>query len=207
MAKAPTESVNLTKSKVRLALPSDEPELLRLFKMMHAEGGMRPLDIDCVRETFAKAFDRKGGIISVIGAPGHIRAFQYLMLTRWYYTREEHLEELWNWVHPDHRNSDYSKLLIENAKKCSDDLSTHRGQKVPLLMGVLTNKRMAAKVRLYRQRFGYPAGAFFVHNPTWVSQPEVTAEDFWRTPDLRLAKALRRRITQAEIKEKRRLGA
>lgn len=176
-----------TESKVRLAQPSDEPELLQLFRMMHAEGGMRPLDIDCVRETFARAFDRKGGILSVIGSPGHIRAMQYLLITRMYYTRENHLEELWNWVHPEHRHSDYSKLMIDHAKSCSDQLSASMGDKVPLIMGVLTNQRMAAKVRLYRKFFGVPVGAFFVHNSTWVSKQEPAEEDFWRLPKLATA--------------------
>lgn len=194
---------NITDSKVRLAHSSDEPELLRLFKMMHEEGGMRPLDIDCVRETFAKAFDRKGGIMAVIGAPNHIRAFQFLLITRWYYTREHHLEELWNWVHPEHRNSDYSKLLVDHAKKCSDELSAEMGVKVPLLMGVLTNRRMEAKVRLYRRFFGVPVGAFFVHNPTWVTKPEVSEEDFWRTS--RLAELLRQRNERAEKRQEKRL--
>jgi hypothetical protein len=173
-----------TESKVRLAQPSDEPELLHLFRLMHAEGGMRPLDIECVRETFARAFGRQGGILAVIGASGHIRAMQYLLITRWYYTRENHLEELWNWVHPDHRNSDYSKLLIDHAKSCSDQLSASMGVKVPLIMGVLTNNRMAAKVRLYRKFFGIPVGAYFVHNATWVAKQEPAEEDFWRLPKL-----------------------
>lgn len=195
MAKVLTE-VNKTASKVRLATPADEPELLRLFKIMHAEGGMRPLDIDCVRETFARAFDRKGGILAVIGAPGHIRAFQYLLITRFYYTRESHIEDLWNWVHPDHRNSDYSKLLVEHAKKCSDEISAEMGQKVPLLMGVFTNKRMTAKVRLYRRFFGVPIGAFFVHNVTWISQPEASEIDWWKVPSI--AKWVDRRVKNDE---------
>lgn len=193
-----------THSKVRLAQPSDEPELLTLFRLMHAEGGMRPLDVDCVRWTFARAFDRKGGIMAVIGAPGHIRAMQYLLITRYYYTRESHIEELWNWVHPDHRHSDYAKLLIDHAKKCSDEISASMGAKVPLLMGVFTNNRMAAKVRLYRRFFGLPVGAFFVHNPTWVSKQEPCEEDFWRLP--RFAKMLRRRTTPQHGTAKRHAG-
>ena len=159
-----------TQAKARLATPADEPELLHLTRMMHAEGGMRPLDIDCVRELFARAFERKGGILAVIGAPGHVRAMMYLLITRYYYTRESHIEELFNWVHPDHRCSDYGKIMIEYAKKCSDDISQGAGKKIPLIMGVLTNKRMAAKVRLYRRFFGIPYGAFFIHNAPWVSR-------------------------------------
>lgn len=193
-----------TDSKVRLAQPSDEPELLSLFRMMHAEGGMRPLDMDCVRETFARAFDRKGGILSVIGAPGHIRAMQYLLITRMYYTRENHIDELWNWVHPEHRHSDYSKILIDHAKSCSDQISSSMGTKIPLIMGVLTNSRMSAKVRLYRRFFGLPIGAFFVHNPTWVSKQEPCEEDFWRLP--KLATALYR-ATQRPFKRRSENGA
>lgn len=177
-----------TQSKIRLAQPSDEPELLHLFRMMHAEGGYRRLDIDCVREVFARAFEKKGGILAVIGVPGQIRSMMYLLITRHYYTRDNHLEELWNWVHPNHRNSDYSKLMIEYAKKCSDDISegsvAKGGEKVPLVMGVLTNKRMSAKVRLYRRFFGMPYGAFFLHNASWVSKDDVCAEDFWHVPKL-----------------------
>lgn len=158
---------------------------------MHAEGGMRKLNLDKVRTVFARAFNKQGGILAVIGPPGAIRAMLYLLIATYYYTDESHLEELWCFVHPQHRRSDYAKILIEYAKKCSDDLTRIQGEKVPLLMGVLTNKQMSAKVRLYRKFFGWPAGASFVHNATWVTPQEPAEEDFWRLPAL--AKALYRR--------------
>lgn len=195
-----------TQSRIRLAQPSDEPELLHLFRLMHAEGGMRRLDIERVREIFARAFDRKGGILAVIGAPGHIRAMMYLLITQHFYTSDSHIEELWNWVHPDHRQSDYSKLMIEYAKKCSDEISAGSvaagGDKVPLIMGVLTNKRMAAKVRLYRRFFGMPYGAYFLHNAPWVSKDDLCEEDFWRMPSLvnRFFKREQRKDAREKIK-------
>lgn len=172
-----------TLSTIRLATPADEPELLHLFRAMHAEGGMRRLDVDRVREMFGRAFARKGGILAVIGVPGHIRAMMFLLLTKHWYTHDVHIEELFNFVHPDHRNSDYSRLMIEYAKKCSDEMSTDAGEKIPLVMGVLTNKRMAAKVRLYRRFFGMPYGAFFLHNAPWVTS-DLCEEDFWHIPKL-----------------------
>lgn len=173
-----------TDSAIRLAAPSDEAEVLHLLKLMWQESGWRPLDIDAARETFALAFDRKGASLWVIGAPGHIRAMTFLKLARSWYTREYHIEELFCWVHPEHRASDYHKILIEKAKLVSDEISTLMGHKVPLLMGVLTNRKMEAKVRLYRRFFGIPVGAFFVHNAPWVSQHELTVEDFFRVPAL-----------------------
>ncbi len=189
-----------TASIVRIANPSDEPELLHLFRLMHAEGGMRRLDIDCVRATFARAFNRQGGILAVIGSPGQIRAMQYLLISRYYYTTEHHIQELWNWVHPDHRKTDYCKLLIEHAKKCSDEISVEMGVKVPLIMGVMTPKRMAAKVRRYRMEFGMPVGAFFLYNAVWVTKDDLAEEDIWRVPSV--SRVLLRRIEKVEKKER-----
>lgn len=186
-----------TKSLVRLAHSSDEAEVLAHIRIMHAESGWRELDIDRCRIFLARAFDRKGGILGVIGAPGHIRAMIYVLITNAWYTSEHHLEELFCWVHPDHRNSDYSKLLIEFAKDCSDRISVEMGSKCPLIMGILTGKRMAAKVRLYRRFFGIPVGAYFAHNVCWP-QAEPSEEDFWRLPSM--AKWLRRHSTGNERK-------
>lgn len=178
-------TTHVTGSKIRLAQAGDEPEIITNLKLMHAENGWQPLDVDYARYTFARAWDRKGGILAVIGLPGHIRAMLYLMITNVWYSRQNHLQELFCWVHPDHRHSDYGKLLIDFAKKCSDDMSQTAGHKIPLMMGVLTNKRMAGKVRLYRRFFGLPVGATFVHNADWVDRGDLSDEDFWRVPSLR----------------------
>jgi GNAT superfamily N-acetyltransferase len=195
--------MNNTEAKVRVANHGDEAEIIGLVKRMHAESGWRPLDVECVRETLAKAFNRQGGILTVIGDPGQIRAMLYVVIARAWFTRDNHLEELFCWVHPDHRRSDYAKLLIEQAKKYSDDISERAGEKIPLLMGVLTNKRMAAKVRLYRRFFGIPVGAFFVHNITWNHNAEACEEDFWRMPSL--TKLFTRRRERTERRETERV--
>lgn len=194
-----------TNSTIRLATSADEPELLALFRLMHAEGGMRRLDIDRVREMFGHAFNRRGGILAVIGAPGNVRAMMFILLTKHWYTHDHHLEELFNWVHPEHRKSDYARLMIEYAKKCSDEMSRDAGEKIPIVMGVLTNKRMAAKVRLYRRFFGWPHGAFFLHNAPWVSRDEICEDDIWRMPSV--VKAFFKREQRVESKEKARARA
>jgi hypothetical protein len=35
---------------------------------------------------------------------------------------------------------------------------------MPLLIGVLSNSRTEAKIRLYKRHFGEPAGAYFLYN-------------------------------------------
>lgn len=197
-----------TESKPRLALPGDEAEIIMLVRMMHAESGLFSLSEDRVRETLSRAWNRKGSILAVIGSPGNIRAMLCVEFARSWYTDDDHLEEKFCWVHPDHRQSDYSKLLIEEAKRYSDDISARSkargGPLIPLLMGVLTSRRMAPKVRLYRRFFGIPVGAFFVHNATWVSKDDVSEEDFWRLPNM--AKWLRRR-TERDDRKRERVGA
>lgn len=190
-----------TSSPIRLAQPSDEPEILVNLQVMWRENGWRNLDLDRARATFGIAWSRKGAIFSVIGAPGHIRAMQFLMLCKHWYSNDDHLEEVFCWVHPDHRHSDYARLLLEHAKKCSDDLSKNAGYKIPLLIGVLTNRRMEAKVRLYRRFFGPPVGAFFLHNADWITKDDLSEEDFWRLP--KLTKMFDRR---RERREKRHNG-
>ena len=160
---------------VRIATKTDEDEIIRLLHLMHAEGGLLPLNEARARETFNHAFERKGGMIGVIGEPGDIKAMIYLLISRFWYTDENHLEELFNFVRPDLRKSDYARQLIEFAKATSEQIG------IPLVIGVLTNTRMEGKVRLYRRILGIPAGAFFVHNAKWVSTTP-SSEDFWQQP-------------------------
>jgi hypothetical protein len=190
-----------THSKVRLATVRDEPEILNLLQAMWKESGWRPLDVNCARDIFARAFDRKGGILGVIGAPGHIRAMSYLLISRHWYTLDSHLEELFCWVHPDHRNTDYARVLMAFAKKCSDDMSGAMGKKVPLMTSVITNRQMEAKVRLYRRTYGVPVGALFLHNPDWANQREVMEEDIWRVPSV--TKAFFKRQERLRLRDKR----
>ncbi len=159
---------------VRVATKEDEDEVMRLLHMMHSEGGLMPLDEMSAHEMFQKAFNRHGAILGVIGDPGDIKAMIFLLIGKFWYTQSYHLEELFNFIRPDKRKSDYSDRMINFAKKCAEET------KLPLVIGVLTNSRMAGKVRLYRRHLGYPAGAFFVYNAAWINEP--SGKDFWKKP-------------------------
>jgi hypothetical protein len=132
------------------------------------------------KKTFDLAFNRQGGILGVIGEPGDIKAMIFLLISKFWYTKNHHLEELFNFVRPDVRSAassskdGYAFQLIEFAKKCAEEIG------LPLTIGVLTNIRMEAKVRLYRRSLGVPAGAWFVHNCTW--QNEIQNDEFWKDP-------------------------
>lgn len=163
---------------VRIATRTDEDEIMLLLAQMHSEGGIMPLDEMEARKTFDLAFNRQGGILGVIGEPGDIKAMIFLLISRFWYSKSHHLEELFNFVRPDVRKSkeNYAPRLIEFAKKCGEEIG------IPLTIGILTNQRMEGKVRLYRRSLGVPAGAWFVHMPPGKGWQNEMNEDFWREP-------------------------
>lgn len=163
---------------VRIATIQDEDEIMRLLTIMHAEGGILPLDEVEAKKTFRLAFERQGGILGVIGEPGDIKAMIFLLISKFWYTKEHHLEELFNFVRPDVRKSaeNYAPRLIEFAKNCANEIN------IPLTIGILTNQRMEGKVRLYRRSLGVPAGAWFVHMPDGQHWQNELNEEFWKEP-------------------------
>jgi GNAT superfamily N-acetyltransferase len=77
-----------------------------------------------------------------------------------WYSDHEVLEEKAIFIHPDYRNAKggRARRLCEFSKQVADALG------VPLIIGVLSNHRTKAKVRLYERQFGEPSGAFFLYN-------------------------------------------
>lgn len=143
-------------SVVRLATLEDEPQIMVLCKLLHEENGLFPMDDDLVNETIKLGTERRKGLIGVIGTQDHLEGIIFLQVSNFWYSTQPYLVELFNFVHPQHRRSNHAKALIEFAKKCTtDDLK--------LVIGIISNERTAAKVRLYERQLGTPAGAFFVY--------------------------------------------
>lgn len=150
---------------VRLAQPEDEDNILAMCKRLHVENGLFSLSEDKVRACIRKYFDRQGVIVGVIGPPGKLEASTCLEMSGFYYTNDIHLAELWNFVDAPYRQSHNAEALIQFGKSCADQM------KMPLFTGIITNRQMAGKVRLYRRALGYPTGAFFVYNANWQTEP------------------------------------
>ncbi len=146
---------------VRVALPSDEDEVMDLCWALHRENGLFPMSGEKVRDVLRLASGKKGGIVGVIGKPGKIEAAIYLLIATQWYTDEWHLEELFSYCRPEYRKSGNAKALIKFAEQCSIEL------KLPLTIGVISNIRTKAKIELYKRQLGDPAGAFFVINSRW----------------------------------------
>ena len=112
-----------------------------------------------VRAMIRRGTRKEGGVIGVIDGKNGAEATVGMVLSQWWYSSSWHMEEVWNFVHPDHRHSGHAKHLISFAKWTADKLS------VPLIMGILTRDRVAAKIRLYQREIPQ-VGALFLHGAT-----------------------------------------
>lgn len=143
---------------VRIATRADEERIMALCRDLHTENALLPMSEDRVRETIERAFSRDGGIIGVIGRPGEpLRGIIYVIIGRLWYSDDWVLEELFSYVPPEHRRSTYAQDLIDFAKRQADEL------RLKLMIGIISNERTEAKVRLYTRKLGPPAGAYFVY--------------------------------------------
>jgi hypothetical protein len=171
---------------VRLATKAEEEEIMVMCREIHAENGLVAMDEGKVREMLHKAFNREGGIIGVIGKPGALEAIIMIVMTSFWSSNETHLEELFAYVRRPFRTKfnregetvrqPHAELLVRFAKQCSDEIG------VPLVIGIITNRRMKGKVRLYQTILGYPAGAYFVVNPKWINNEDLVDKEFWKSP-------------------------
>lgn len=143
---------------VRLATMEDIPELFRLVKMGCEEDGKTPIDEIKVIDGLKKHFDKQGVLIGVIGdRGGELKASICLAVTEYWFSSNKHLQEMGLYVSPEHRRSNFAKQLMSFAKQSADALG------LELMIGVMSNERTEAKVRLYERQFR-KIGAFFAYN-------------------------------------------
>ena len=161
-------------SVVRKALPADYDSIWQLLELLHKENGIFNLSkgkVDWLLnrilypEKIAENDMGQRGYMGVIGQEGgHLEGLLLLTIGCPWYSEDIYFEELANFVHPDHRKSDHAKTLIAYSKYIADKVG------LSLVIGVLSNTRTAAKVRLYRRQLP-EAGAFFVYgSPHFASQ-------------------------------------
>lgn len=148
-------------TRVRIADNRDVEDLLAMCHAMHDENFVLPMDETKVRELLVSAtrpeIDKRRGVIGVIGERGALEASIGLVFDSTWYSSDLCLFDAWNYVKPEHRSSTASHDLIAWAKRISDHFST------PLMIGILSNHRTEAKVRLMRRQLGQPVGAFFMY--------------------------------------------
>ena len=147
---------------VRFAVASDEDEIMRLMHAAFREQPIFPLNEHKMRGAIRKCTlenlnDRKG-FVAVIDGPDGLEAYLIAVFAQYWYTDAFHIEELSNFVHPDHRRGKHhARNLMEFAKWFSEFCGA------PLIMGILSTQRLEPKTRLYQRQMKL-CGAVFVHN-------------------------------------------
>jgi len=141
---------------VRIAGPQDEAALLELMLMDLRENAEHIAPIDDVKcmGHIQSGTRRRGGIVGVIDGPdGKPVAMTILVPQTWHWSQGWFLQELINFVHPDHRKSRHVDDLLDFIKWASDNMTRNMGSKMYVLCGVLGAWRVRAKVALYRRKF------------------------------------------------------
>lgn len=150
-------------NRVRVAGPADEEELLDLAQNLHLENAVYPISkpkvLSELRASLGSTDGRQQeGIIGVVG-DGRIEGAAWLVYCQEWYTDAFCLAERFIHVLPEYRRSTHAKDLIAWAKRISE-------RTAPLHIGILSNDRTEAKVRLYCKHLGKPAGAYWLYGAT-----------------------------------------
>lgn len=150
----------MTDLSVRIGTPEDLDQLMGLATRACGENGFIAPNMQKVLEQIWAAVNRDRGLCGVIGpVGGEIEGAILLRITDFWYSDTPVLEEKGLFIRDEYRSAKggRARRLCEFAKSAADTLG------IPLLIGVLSNSRTEAKVRLYRRQFGEPAGAFFLY--------------------------------------------
>ena len=155
---------------IRLATPEDMDVVMQHAMLASEEAGFVNPDINILVSEVWAALNQDHGLCAVIGKPGGIiEGGVLLRIGKMWYSDAPILEERVIFIHPDYRKAPGGRAtkLCDFSKKVADTLG------MPLLIGVSSTERTAAKIRLYERQFGKQSGAFFLYNGR-ASTAEVT---------------------------------
>lgn len=146
---------------LRVGTPDDVHDMMDLALAACDENGFVQPSAEKLLEQIWPALNHDHGVVGIIGEKGKkLEAAVLLRIGTMWYSDQNVVEEKAIFVHPDYRSAKggRARRLVEFSKQVADGLA------LPLVIGVLSNNRTEAKVRLYERQFGRPAGAFFLYN-------------------------------------------
>jgi hypothetical protein len=146
---------------IRIANTDDMDAIMAQAVMASEEAGVVNVDMSSVVREIWSALNQDHGLCAVIGKPnGPIEGFVLLRIGKMWYSDTSVLEEKVIFIHPDYRKAPGGRAakFCDFSKKVADRLG------LPLLIGVSSTHRTAAKIRLYERHFGKQSGAFFLYN-------------------------------------------
>ena len=157
---------------VRIGGPEDVHPMMQLALQACVESGFLDPNPQKLLAEIWPALNLDHGLVGIIqDGGGQLEGAILLRVGPMWYSDANVLEERAIFIHPEFRNAKggRARRLCEFSKRAADTLE------VPLMIGVLSNHRTEAKVRLYERQFGKPSGAFFLYNARTGTQ-RVAAE-------------------------------
>jgi hypothetical protein len=157
---------------VRIGGPEDVHPMMELALQACEENGFVDPNPQKLLAEIWPALNLDHGLVGIIqDGGGQLEGAILLRVGPMWYSDANVLEERAIFIHPEFRNAKggRARRLCEFSKRAADTLE------VPLMIGVLSNHRTEAKVRLYERQFGKPSGAFFLYNAQTGTQ-RVAAE-------------------------------
>ena len=146
--------------KVRVGTLEDLDPMMELAMAATDENAFVRPDAAKLLASIYPALSRDHGIVGIIGEPRQrIEGAVVLNIGEIWYSTVPVLEEKAIYVHPEFRAAKGGRAarLVEFSKQVSEEIG------IPLAIGVLSNSRTAAKIRLYERMLGQPAGVYFLY--------------------------------------------
>jgi hypothetical protein len=146
---------------IRLGTPDDIHDVMTAAVQAIDEIGLVNPDPERLLGDIWPALNQDGGLIGIIcKSDGKPEGGVLLRVGKMWYSNQDVLEERVIFILPEFRNAKPSraKMLCAFSKKAAEDLG------LPLLIGVMSNVRTEAKVKMYERQFGKPTGAVFLYN-------------------------------------------
>jgi hypothetical protein len=153
---------------VRIGTPDDVHPMMDLAMQACDENGFVNPNPQKLLAEIWPALNLNDGLVGIIqDESDQLEGAILLRIGTMWYSDTPVLEEKAIFIHPNYRSAKggRARRLCEFSKKASDQLE------IPLIIGVLSNHRTEAKVRLYERQFGRPSGAFFLYNARTGSFP------------------------------------
>jgi hypothetical protein len=148
---------------IRLGVSEDVHDVMELALSACDENGFVHPNPEKLLAEIWPALNYDRGLIGLIGPEGQKPEGAVLLrIGNMWYSDQEVLEEKAIFIHPDFRSAKggRARRLCEFSKQVADEFG------LPLIIGVLSNHRTEAKIKLYERQFGKPSGAFFLYNAT-----------------------------------------
>lgn len=164
---------------VRIATEADEQAVLELLLldvaenathiappneeriMQHIQAGTRGMQRIREKAERGEGMDEPFGIVGVVDGPDKKPvAVCILIPSQWWWSRQFFLQEVVNFVHPEHRRSRHINDLLDFERWVVDRWTKDYGFQVYMLCGVLGTRRLRSKILLYWRQFTEVGRAF-----------------------------------------------